>query len=74
MNLINVMEGATDKWLFTSKIIPDPIMDWSKSPIFGEESLSFEEIIEKYDRKIKKKKKLFGAISSENYPRSIRFG
>ena len=37
LDLINVMNEATDKWLFTSKIIPDPIVDWSKSTIFNEE-------------------------------------
>ncbi|KAI8554661.1 hypothetical protein RHMOL_Rhmol05G0115300 [Rhododendron molle] len=30
------MDDATLEWLFTTKIIPDPIVDWSKPPIYDE--------------------------------------
>ena len=30
-------DEAAIEWLFTSNIIPDPIVDWSKPPIYDEE-------------------------------------
>ncbi|KAI8550345.1 hypothetical protein RHMOL_Rhmol06G0098300 [Rhododendron molle] len=46
LNSCSFMEEATVRWLFTFKIILDPVVDWNKPPFFDEEN----EILQKFEK------------------------
>ena len=45
--LEKAMAEPIDEWSFTSKkILPDPIVDWNKSPIFDENPIKSAEVMD----------------------------